>query len=109
MRSKLPGYTITVTLIAALSGCSFGDGISAGYVTSKKYDKPYVSTEYEHTCAAYDPKTFACTVPIVTPRTVNHPANWRLYLKDGDKRGWVDVDETAFSKFTTGMHYPDPR
>lgn len=91
---------LAASTVLVLAGC--GDGIRTGIVTSK-----------DHSPAQDIPRVQCIVVgknPCVPVTVVDHyNENWRLNLRDGDKAGWVDVDQATYGRYDVGGHYPDPR
>lgn len=99
----LTGRGIAVlALLAVLAGC--GDGINTGYITKRTYTPAHDDMHFQ--CAAYDARGI-CTVQM--PVWDHYDAEWRFDLREGDKTGWVTVDEKTFGRYDVGAHYPDPR
>ena len=95
-------YLAAVALALTLTGC--GDGIDTGYVTGTTYTPPRDIMHFQ--CGAYDTKGL-CTAQM--PIWTHYPEEWRLDLREGDKRGWVTVDKPTYHRYDVGTHYPDPR
>lgn len=97
---------LALVALLVLAGCS--DPPESGYVEHKQHGDAYTYITMQ--CAAYDPKTFVCTVYV--PIVNNMPATWELCLrddKDPKKTGCREVGEVAWNKYQVGDHYPDPR
>jgi len=95
-------------LLAALALAGCGSDIDSGYVTKKIYEREWVETQYDRVCTAYGTNGM-CKTWINMPRTINHPPQWRLDLKQGDKTGYVYVAQLTFDRYQVGDHYPEPR
>lgn len=105
MKSALAAHAALLALLAA--GC--GSDIDTGYVTQKVYEPQWTETQYTNICLARNPKTQACTNNIRTPHYITHPPEWRLNLKEADKKGYAYVAQETFDRYRVGDHYPDPR
>ena len=97
---------LSVALVAllALTGC--GPSVTAGEITSRRYESPWV--EPGSMCVSYDKNGF-CTINM--PTTTHHPERFLLQLKaniDGEwHQDWVQVSETEYETCRQGWHYPE--
>lgn len=103
-------YLSLILAVTALLACG-GKDVTAGTVISRDYEPAYDSPGT--TCVAYDPKTFLCTMSMVT---VNHyDAVWTLCLRDdtedkpvGERSiGCVSVTQADYDHYSVGEHYPE--
>lgn len=112
----------TVVVVAAAVGLLAGCGDpppTAGYVRDADHRAAFTQHWTDMVCAAYDPKTFTCTVQVPVDRSEFHPERWRLLLEDCDdvddhgrvkcRRGWREVTEAEWRSHPVGTHYRDPR
>lgn len=90
--------------LSALTGC--GDGIDTGTVTKKEFNPAYTVPRQQ--CMGYNPQNPAICMYYTTVYD-SYPERYRLYLKEGDKNGWVDVSPDEYKNYTVGGHYPDAR
>jgi len=90
--------TLLLLCVLALVGCS---SIESGAITQKVYTAPYDSFYYQ--CVSFDKNGF-CTVNM--PMTQHNPATYRFDLQQGDKTGWVYVNEHDYNSHKVGDYWP---
>jgi uncharacterized protein YceK len=86
--------TLLLFCILALVGCS---SIDSGTITKKIYSAPYESTSYQ--CMTRN-KDGICAVNM--PVKQYHSASYRFDIKNGDKTGWVYVNEHDYNSRNVG-------
>ncbi|WP_434315879.1 hypothetical protein [Leifsonia sp. P73] len=84
---------VGANVLISLTGCS---AISSGTITRKEYRPAYETSVL--TCGAYG--KYGCTLWIPIPE--HEPASYRLDIRNGDKSGWVDVDQTTYDQEKVG-------
>ena len=84
-------------LAFVLSACS---SISTGYVTSKEHHESYTYMTMQ--CSYFNSKGI-CQSWIYLQHVM--PEEWVLKLKDGDKTGWVDVNQSTYDKYEVGERF----
>lgn len=105
------GLVLAVPFVA---GCEDPVYMSEGYVTSKKYEPPWVEITPSTSCIIYK-SDFTCAMYSTTYNTTNHEEEYSFQLEDKnaeDKRlrkGWINVDKQTYHEYAVGMHYPDAR
>jgi hypothetical protein len=98
---KAKALLVLVGAALVLSGCS---SIHAGKITNKHYEPP--STWVTMDCKMYrtDSKG-VMTCAYYGPTTHYSGPDWRFDLQDGEKTGWVHVDETTYNQYAVGDWY----
>lgn len=119
---------LVLSCMSGVAACS-DPPPESGYVVRKVYDDPddWTTQEpiYQQECGyvyGYNWYTgkydfhHECNDKKIGERTVPHHdgPHWEFRIKDdadakGKRHGWVEVDETTYNNFDTGMHWPDPR
>ena len=94
MKKKLAALAALMLAAALISGCS---PISTGTITKKSADAGYF---YTSTTCHTSGKTTYCV-----PSTYWVPPKWTFDLRNGEKTGWVDVDEDTFNAYEVGEVY----
>lgn len=81
-------------IVLALAGCST---LSSGIITNKAYSPGYWYTTT--TCQLVGKNT------VCTPHQAYWPPSHRFDLRDGDKEGFIYVDEFTYHEYEVGDYY----
>jgi hypothetical protein len=72
-----------------------------GTITKKDYDAGYYYFTY--VCASYD-KSGYCVVNV--PIQNYEPEHFRVFVVNGDKKGWAEVSHGDYDRYEVGSCYP---
>lgn len=81
-----------LTAILVLTGCS---SIKEGTIIAKEYEE---GRYYSTTSCSLVGKTTVCT-----PITHYDDPDWKIYLQNGDEKGWREISEESWLKLEVGQ------